>query len=228
MQHLRDHEGKHAGEQCVNEHAAASDGGVGEDVAQLVADDGFELFFIQQVNDGAVELHAVEEVPAGQEFKAHGKGVDVFFRGKINGDALTGEAKALLHAADGGDERVAGVDAEFGIWADVLQSFPVGEVLGDDEIKQAEEGAGKKQEKLPTGDLMRLGHPPGDAAKDGEQFQAEPQHRARLVGLKALQQRLPRGCDETARLGQDALHAGQVMVCRKPRMSPREGRARVW
>jgi hypothetical protein len=66
------------------------------------------------------------------------------------------------------------VDAEFCIRADVLKPFTVGEMLRDDEIKQAEEGAGKEQDELPTGDLMRLGHPPGNAAEDGDQFEAEP------------------------------------------------------
>jgi hypothetical protein len=73
-------------------------------MAQFVSDDGLELLFIQEVNDGAIELYAVEEVPAGQQFQTHGEGVDVFFGGEINGNALTCEAEALLHTKHSGDE----------------------------------------------------------------------------------------------------------------------------
>lgn len=201
-------------------------------MAEFVADHAFEFPLVEQMDDGAVELHAVKNPPARQQFEPQRVGVHVLFPREIDAHALPGEAEPLLHAPGGGEQGVAGVRAEAGVGPHVFEAFAVGKKLRRHEVEHPENGEREEQRRLPVGQTVRLRCPPRQSAHDDGHFARDPEQRAHLVRPKTREQRRAGRRNETPRLREWAgrvrgVHRRQVTIWNRPRIIPTEGRARV-
>lgn len=162
-----------AGEEGMDEVGAGEQGCVGEDVAEFVADDAGEFAFVEEMEQASIDEDAVEGAHSGPEFAPDGVGIHVLGPDQVDGRGVGREAEGGEDLAGKADEGIAGMDAEPGVGADVLEALFVEEDAAGDEAEDAEGAEGEGQPGGPSGAFPAAGQPKRPKADGDGDFEAE-------------------------------------------------------
>ena len=92
--------------------AARKEGRIRDDVAEFVADHAGQFRLVEQMDDRAIEIHAIHQPQAGQQFAAQRGGVHVLRPRDEDGRDIRGQAQPFADAPGERDETLAPMHAE--------------------------------------------------------------------------------------------------------------------